>query len=241
MKLQIVSDLHLDFHADCGKSLVDTIYTDKADVLIIAGDLSEFKTLDRSLNVVTDTYKKQEIIYVSGNHDYYFGSPQKVHSLLKNFEKEHKNFHFLNNSFYKKDDIEIVGATLWFGHTSAEEIYKDNMADFHVISDFDPWVFNEHYCTVEYLKLAINPNTIVVTHHIPTYLSVGDRYKNSFLNRFFVTDQSNLILDKSPKLWIHGHTHDPFDYVFGNTQIICNPFGYPSENTQFQEALIVDV
>ena len=28
------------------------------------------------------------------------------------------------------------------------------------------------------------------------------------------------------KLWTHGHTHDVFDYVIGETRIVCNPRGY---------------
>jgi hypothetical protein len=35
---------------------------------------------------------------------------------------------------------------------------------------------------------------------------------------------------KPPKLWIHGHTHDSFDYMVGETRVICHPKGYPKEN-----------
>ena len=28
------------------------------------------------------------------------------------------------------------------------------------------------------------------------------------------------------KLWTHGHTHEPFDYMIGETRIFCNPRGY---------------
>ncbi len=27
-------------------------------------------------------------------------------------------------------------------------------------------------------------------------------------------------------LWIHGHTHDSFDYVHNGTRVVCNPRGY---------------
>jgi hypothetical protein len=32
------------------------------------------------------------------------------------------------------------------------------------------------------------------------------------------------------KAWIHGHTHDEFDYTIGITKVLCNPRGYPKEN-----------
>jgi hypothetical protein len=28
------------------------------------------------------------------------------------------------------------------------------------------------------------------------------------------------------KLWTHGHTHHKFDYMIGETRIVCNPRGY---------------
>jgi hypothetical protein len=28
------------------------------------------------------------------------------------------------------------------------------------------------------------------------------------------------------KLWTHGHTHEPFDYMIGTTRVVCNPRGY---------------
>jgi hypothetical protein len=35
------------------------------------------------------------------------------------------------------------------------------------------------------------------------------------------------------KYWIHGHTHTHFDYKIGECRVICNPRGYPNENTGF--------
>jgi hypothetical protein len=28
------------------------------------------------------------------------------------------------------------------------------------------------------------------------------------------------------KLWTHGHTHELFDYMVGETRVVCNPRGY---------------
>ena len=28
------------------------------------------------------------------------------------------------------------------------------------------------------------------------------------------------------KLWTHGHTHERYDYMIGETRIVCNPRGY---------------
>jgi len=46
-------------------------------------------------------------------------------------------------------------------------------------------------------------------------------------------------------LWIHGHTHDSFDYVLKGTRVLCNPRGYAkdgvNENPLFDANLTVEV
>ena len=36
----------------------------------------------------------------------------------------------------------------------------------------------------------------------------------------FIMDRPNI------KLWTHGHTHEEFDYMVGDTRVVCNPRGY---------------
>jgi len=45
------------------------------------------------------------------------------------------------------------------------------------------------------------------------------------------------------KLWVHGHTHDPYDYVIGETRVVCNPRGYIGYEAQAvdYELMYVDV
>jgi len=38
----------------------------------------------------------------------------------------------------------------------------------------------------------------------------------------------DFILEHQPRLWIHGHTHESFDYKIGKTRVVCNPRGYAS-------------
>jgi len=46
-------------------------------------------------------------------------------------------------------------------------------------------------------------------------------------------------------LWIHGHTHDSFDYLVRDTRVVCNPRGYVKhdiqENASFDPALVVQI
>lgn len=75
---------------------------------------------------------------------------------------------------------------------------------------------------------------VVVGHHAPTKASTHPRYKeDTLMNGAYSTDLSNFILDRPQiKLWVHGHTHDPFDYMVGSTRVVCNPRGYKGYEDQ---------
>ena len=87
--------------------------------------------------------------------------------------------------------------------------------------------------------------TVVITHHAPTPKSIHPRFAGSLLNTNFVSDVQALIQARRPDLWIHGHTHDSFDYVVGATRVLCNARGYArdgvAENANFDPALTVAV
>ena len=42
----------------------------------------------------------------------------------------------------------------------------------------------------------------------------------------FASNMDDFILEHQPRLWIHGHTHESFDYEIGKTRAVCNPRGY---------------
>lgn len=74
----------------------------------------------------------------------------------------------------------------------------------------------------------ISKKYVVVGHHAPSKQSTKPRYiKDVIMNGGYSSDLSNFILDRPQiKLWTHGHTHSPFDYMIGSTRIVCNPRGY---------------
>jgi len=69
---------------------------------------------------------------------------------------------------------------------------------------------------------------VVVGHHAPSKASTHPRYKDEFqLNGAYSSDLTEFILDRRQiKLWVHGHTHDAYDYMVGTTRVVCNPRGY---------------
>ena len=86
---------------------------------------------------------------------------------------------------------------------------------------------------------------MVVTHHAPSPRSIHPRFEGSLLNGCFVSDLEHLMGAPRVRLWIHGHTHDSFDYTVRGTRVLCNPRGYMlqgvGENAAFDPALVVEV
>jgi predicted phosphodiesterase len=92
----------------------------------------------------------------------------------------------------------------------------------------------DHKKMIEYInvvtaQLGENTNKYVVCgHHAPSRQSTHPRYKEDVLmNGGYSSDLEDLIMNRPCiKLWTHGHTHEPFDYMIGETRIVCNPRGY---------------
>jgi len=75
---------------------------------------------------------------------------------------------------------------------------------------------------------------VVVGHHSPSKLSTKPKYEHDTLvNGAYSSDLSEFILDRPQiKYWVHGHTHFPFDYMIGETRIVCQPRGYQGYEDQ---------
>ena len=87
--------------------------------------------------------------------------------------------------------------------------------------------------------------TVVITHHAPSPRSIHPRFAGSPVNASFVSDAEHLLGRDRVQLWIHGHTHDSFDYQVAGTRVVCNPRGYArdgvNENAAFDASLTIDV
>lgn len=89
----------------------------------------------------------------------------------------------------------------------------------------------EHDKCLAYIK-HVYDNTegtvVVVGHHTPSPQSCHPKYRDDReMNGGYHSDLSEFILDRPRiKLWTHGHTHEDFDYMIGQTRVVCNPRGY---------------
>lgn len=250
-KFLILSDIHLEISDYNFKTHQDY------DAVILAGDIG---TDDLPFHFIEKYFNDKHVFYVAGNHEFYGKDINEHYKYIKEYCNKLNNVHFLQNEMVTYNDINIIGATLWtdfayFSNTFLAEFEcKRYMNDFRVIRngnnkiDID-FLKNEHSKSKKFifgsLRMNQNKKNIVITHHLPSSLSVSEIYKNDMTTAAFASRLENDILNTNPTLWIHGHTHDSFDYIIGDTRVVCNPRGYQRrdyrENTGFNDDMVVEI
>ena len=252
MKIHILSDLHLGF------SGFEQPRTD-ADVVVLAGDIARPRAAaEWALGF------DRPVLYVPGNHEFYGGTLQgTIDELSRLLAGSHVEL--LDDTEVVMGGVRFLGSILWTdfrvcgeGEAQAAAMAEAQrlMRDFSRIGNdatggpFTPQDaaarFAQHAAWLQ-SRLAV-PHagpTVVVTHHAPARGSIHPRFAGSLLNAGFVSDAERLLGADRVQLWIHGHTHDSFDYAVNGTRVVCNPRGYAKdgvpENARFDPQLIVEV
>ena len=190
------------------------------------------------------SFQFPHVVYVAGNHEFYHGRWDQSLITLSNECAKFPNVYFLEAGSKKIDDVTFIGGTLWTDMNRGDPLtlhsVRDMMNDFTVIKkDLEGYTRLKPYDTVvrhkhmlDYIKQIVaerhDEKFVVVGHHSPSKLSTHEQYKDQYLmNGAYSSDLSEFILDRPQiKLWTHGHTHHPFDYMIGSTRVVCNPRGY---------------
>jgi Icc-related predicted phosphoesterase len=253
MKIQLLSDLHLSVHPFTAPD------TD-ADVVVIAGDVGRpAAAIDWSSRF------RKPTVFVAGNHEYYGSDLQTGLAELRERARD-TTVRVLERDVWIHAGVRFLGCTLWSDHrlyASAEEREIGLRQATELIRDFSrigvepgsdrkltPALCQTLFDTsVEWLEArfaeAHDGPTIVVTHFAPSRQSIHARFAGSPINACFISDLEPQISRWQPCLWLHGHTHDSFDYRIGRTRVLANPRGYAPngvrENERFDAAFVVSV
>jgi predicted phosphodiesterase len=209
------------------------------------------------------SFQFPHVIYVAGNHEFYHGKWVKGIQYLREECARYPNIHFLEKDCWELDDVTFVGGTLWTDMNKHDPLtlhaVRDMMNDFRVIRNDDKGFTAlkpadtaiRHRETLQYIKHVVKEHPdrkfVVVGHHSPSYMSIHKQFDNQHLmNGAYHSDLSEFILDHPQiKLWTHGHTHHPFDYMIGETRIVCNPRGYEgdgySEGSGWNPDIVIEV
>ena len=219
------------------------------------------------------SFQFPHVIYIMGNHEFYNGKFYAGIDYMRDECAKYPNVHMLeqdtvtiqdrNNETGEVTDVVFVGGTLWTNMNKRDPLtmhaIEGMMNDFRIIrNDYRSYaamsaldVAIRHDKTLAYIKHIVTEHKdkkcVVVGHHSPSFQSVHDMYKHeTLMNGGYHSDLSEFILDHPQiKLWTHGHTHYPFDYIIGETRVVCNPRGYEndgySEETGWDPTKILEI
>jgi len=255
MNIQLCSDLHLcwgDLVLPGGEVLI------MAGDVFEASDWTKgtkaATTYDRFIEV--ELAKYQFVLYVFGNHEYYGSHYDKARHIIECQLPNHVKI--LEDDYMGLDGIRFWGAPLWTSMKGANPITmnmaRESMNDYTQIrwkhqASSNPYsetgkfwtstltpqdTVQFHLASLQSLKESLKTNLphFVITHHAPSQGSVHPMYTGNPLNHCYYTNLENLILDHPQiKHWVHGHTHHPFHYCVGSTQVVCHPRGYYGVDT----------
>ena len=75
---------------------------------------------------------------------------------------------------------------------------------------------------------------VVAGHHAPSRLSTHEQYAHDTIMNGAYNSNLDEYIQYHPqiRLWTHGHTHHNFDYMIGQTRVVCNPRGYHGHEQQ---------
>ncbi len=247
MKIQVFSDLHLEF------APFVPLRTD-ADVIILAGDI-HIKC--HGVEWAKRTFPELPVLYVPGNHEYYGQAipkhTEKLYSACQN-----SNVHILENDKMEIGQVTFLGATLWTDFKMFENPYlaaceaELSMTDYKRIRTSPKYrrlrardTIVMHAVSRAWLRATSaqcpERTIVIVTHHSPSTRSLPENFAPDPLSAAFASYDDSLVEQTGATLWIHGHIHTFADYMIGNTRVICNPRGYPNETTFFNQELVVIV
>ena len=253
MKIQYVSDLHLEFH-DNWRYLRSNPLIPSADVLVLAGDIGYIGDDNYSKHPFWDWVSAnfKECYVVPGNHEFYKGFD--LSNMHDGFTLDIRpNVHSVYNKVVRIGDTDLILSTLW-AKISLQDAFATERAisDFHRIKlngeiiNFSEFNKLHEQCRA-FIEKAVAESSaekiVVASHHVPSFELVSPDFKGSALNGAFTVELGNFIADSRINYWIYGHSHRNIDTQIGNTQIVSNQLGYicASENVSFRHDAVIDL
>jgi len=251
MRLQVASDLHLEFG---GPTPIDD--TD-ADAIVLAGDTSNGAD---GVTWAARRWPDKPVLFVIGNHEPLGSTIDETLAACREAAAG-TSVHVLERDRVEINGVRILGASLWtdfllFGDpwaTLCRESARRCMVDHREIGRSSHGKCLQpadtaalHQQTVWWLEAELfaagDRPTVIVTHHAPSTRSLARGWECDLLSAAFASDAAASILQRfSPALWVHGHTHHAVDYQLANTRFLSNPLGYPGELAHWEPACVVEV
>lgn len=192
------------------------------------------------------------------SQDKYFKNSRNRVREMKAFCQTIEGLHYLDGEVVNCDGIDIGGVGMWFDYSFARDrlelsdstiraAWEKDMNDSRYIfggsdnyivptaygGSFKVSSFNDRdYLMMNLRKLKqIKSCDIMVSHYSPKVREDFPEKWNNVFATFYHFDGKSEIDRIKPKFWVHGHIHAQVDEMYNDTRILCNPLGYPKENS----------
>ncbi|MCX7153347.1 MAG: metallophosphoesterase, partial [Proteobacteria bacterium] len=195
------------------------------------------------------------VLYVAGNHESYEGEFNAVQRALRS-ATQGSNVTVLDRTEHVIGNTRFIGCTLWTDFSLASDAERPRVIeqtrrfnpDYRLIGFGDrrfapedgmALCLDQKKWLAQKLAEPFGGDTVVITHFAPHTGSIAPAFIAHPANAGFIVPMDDLM--GKAALWIHGHTHTAFDYEVNGTRIVCNPRGYPNEETGFNAGHVVDL
>ena len=270
MKIQLLSDLHLEVHPN-----YTPLPAPGADVLVLAGDIGSYQKGSR---LTDDDFGLRRfsplhgwpvpVLFLPGNHEYDMLDFDEAHARLR-ATCERLGMHWIEREVLLLQGVRFVGTTLWsdfdalgpaadqpgatLGQQLAAREKAFRAANFYLRTTGgtrggEPLLAAQVRDLAlecrQWLQQALaqphDGTTVVVTHFAPSLRSADPRYGLTPGTAGFCNAWDDLLAGAD--LWLHGHLHAPSDYRQGRCRVVANPMGYARKNEQqaFRADLLID-
>jgi len=162
--------------------------------------------------------------------------------------------HYLDGNTVNINGLIIGGTGMWhdnsygkllkFSDHSLYNLWKTRMQDARYImqyktyhDNYDAVIKKSSFDYIKHFKVEmhkmkkINEADILVSHYGPIISPESMKRYSEVDTTFFYYNGTFLLNKLKPKLYIYGHVHSQYIHFFGETKLVCNPLGRPSENT----------
>ena len=270
MKIQLLSDLHLEAHPNWVAQPVPGI-----DLLVLAGDIGSYQNGSQLIDSDFGLGRfsplsgwPTPVLLVPGNHEYDTFDFDAAHLRLRE-TCERLGMVWLERECVVINGVRFVGTTLWSdfdalapttdteGALTLQLKARDKAfraANYHLRKTLttrqgQPWLADgmrdqallcQHWLR-DALAQGHHGPTVVVTHFAPSLHSADPRYGHTPGTAGFCNALDDLL--PFAQVWLHGHLHAPSDYVHRGCRVVANPLGYARKNEQsfFRPSLVIEI
>jgi len=253
-QIQYASDFHLEHHdkRNDGYLIPSMFLKPSAPYLALCGDIGNPDLIAYGALLGWCSRSWKEVFMVAGNHEFYNYRSEKPSDIPTRLAKmreicsHYKNVHFLDCDSYllPEHNLRILGCTLWsdtsIGDEKAILTYMNDARNILYEKEVHlhpSLMANLHFQHKEWLFHGIqkaketNEDVLVLTHYLPTFKLIHQKYADNPMNMCFASDCEDLI-QPPVKAWICGHSHTGVHLEMNGVKCAMNPHGYPGERNE---------